>query len=139
MPIPRVHVLALGFGGLLHVLRPWRVYRGTRTRRSAGWLLVATGAAVVGWAVRTAGAVDLSAPDSLVTSGPYAYSRNPMYVAWHAMFLGLSLLANAVWLILLFPAVLAVTHRAIRREEQHVERRFRGEYRDYAAAVRRYP
>jgi protein-S-isoprenylcysteine O-methyltransferase Ste14 len=88
--------------------------------------------------VRAAAGVDLERPDQLVDSGPYAHSRNPMYVAWTLGYLGVALVAGAAWPLLLLPVVLVVTQIAVLREERSLERRFGDAYRSYKASVRRY-
>jgi protein-S-isoprenylcysteine O-methyltransferase Ste14 len=103
-----------------------------------GWSSVLTGLLLVAWAVRTAADVDLERPNQLVRGGPYAFSRNPMYVAWTLAYVGIALVADAAWPLLLLPVVLAVTHIVIVREERSLERRFGAAYRSYKRSVRRY-
>lgn len=75
----------------------------------------------------------------LVTSGPYRFSRNPIY-------LGIVLLLAGFWLWLgslspglVLPAfVIAIDRRFIRREEAHLEERFGERFRAYRASVRRW-
>jgi protein-S-isoprenylcysteine O-methyltransferase Ste14 len=88
--------------------------------------------------VRAAADVDLERPDQLVDNGPYAYSRNPMYVAWTVGYVGIALVAGTAWPLLLLPAVLVVTQVAVLREERSLERRFGAAYRSYKTSVRRY-
>jgi protein-S-isoprenylcysteine O-methyltransferase Ste14 len=88
--------------------------------------------------VRAAAGVDLERPNQLVASGPYAYGRNPMYVAWTAGYMGVALVAGTTWPLLLLPVVLVVTQVMVLREERSLERRFGDAYRSYKASVRRY-
>ena len=77
--------------------------------------------------------------NALVTSGPYRYSRNPMYVGMAFLYLGLTLAFGLVWAMALLPLVLlAVDRLVIAREEAYLERRFGDAYRDYRAEVRRW-
>jgi protein-S-isoprenylcysteine O-methyltransferase Ste14 len=107
-------------------------------RPRCGWPLILAGLWLGAWAVRAAAAVDLERPDQLVHSGPYAFSRNPMYLAWTAGYLGAALVAGTAWPLLLLPVVLAATHVAVLREERSLERRFGAAYRSYKTSVRRY-
>jgi protein-S-isoprenylcysteine O-methyltransferase Ste14 len=88
--------------------------------------------------VRAAAGVDLERPDQLVDSGPYAYSRNPMYVAWTLSCVGVALVAGTAWPLLLLPVVLIVTHIVVLQEERNLERRFGAAYQRYKTSVRRY-
>jgi protein-S-isoprenylcysteine O-methyltransferase Ste14 len=75
----------------------------------------------------------------LVVTGPYRYSRNPMYLALTALYLGVTLLANSIWILLLLPIVLALLQiTVIRREERYLESAFGPAYREYRARVRRW-
>jgi protein-S-isoprenylcysteine O-methyltransferase Ste14 len=89
-------------------------------------------------AVRAAAGVDLERPNQLVDSGPYAFSRNPMYLAWTVGYVGVALVTGTAWPLLLLPVVLAVTQVVVMREERSLERRFGTAYRSYKASVRRY-
>jgi protein-S-isoprenylcysteine O-methyltransferase Ste14 len=88
--------------------------------------------------VRTAADVELERPNQLVRSGPYAFSRNPMYVAWTLVYVGIALVAGAAWPLLLLPVVLLVPHIVVVREERSLKRQFGPAYRSYETTVRRY-
>jgi len=76
---------------------------------------------------------------SLVTSGPYRFSRNPLYVALTLIYAGLTMLLNSWWGFLLLAPVLSVLHiGVVRREEAYLERKFGDEYPAYKGSVRRY-
>jgi protein-S-isoprenylcysteine O-methyltransferase Ste14 len=103
-----------------------------------GWPVLLAGLGLAAWAVRAAAEVRLERPDRLVRRGPYAFSRNPMYLAWAAVYAGIALVAGAAWPLLLLPVVLAATHVAVLREERSLEARFGAAYRSYRSSVRRY-
>ena len=138
IPIPEAHLVGLGAGILLQVVRPWGLPWPAWIGQLWGWPLILAGVWLGAWAVRAAARVDLERPTQLVDGGPYAVSRNPMYLAWTAGYLGVALVAGAAWPLLLLPVVLVMTHVAVLREERSLERRFGAAYRSYKASVRRY-
>ncbi len=76
---------------------------------------------------------------TLVNSGPYRFSRNPLYVAMTLLFVGLTLLVNSWWgVLLLVPLILLLHFGVVRREERYLQRKFGDEYTEYRSQVRRY-
>ena len=76
---------------------------------------------------------------AIVTSGPFRFSRNPLYCSLTLLYLGLSAFLNTWWsLILLVPLLLVMHAGVVRREERYLERKFGEEYRRYPSSVRRY-
>jgi protein-S-isoprenylcysteine O-methyltransferase Ste14 len=76
---------------------------------------------------------------SLVTSGPYRFTRNPMYLGMACLYLGLALVFGLLWAVALLPVVLVVIDRqVIAREERYLQRRFGQDYLDYQQQVRRW-
>jgi protein-S-isoprenylcysteine O-methyltransferase Ste14 len=76
---------------------------------------------------------------TIVRTGPYRFSRNPIYLAFSLFQLGLSLWVNSFALLMtLIPAVALMTFLVIPREERYLEARFPSEYLQYKAAVRRW-
>lgn len=138
VPVPEAHVGGLVVGAALEWLRPWGLPRYGPLVSVLGLALLLVGVGVVAWAVRTVGRQAIESPTALVTDGPYRSSRNPMYLGWTAGYLGVALLVDLPWALVLLPAVLAVVHRQVGREERALERRFGDEYRRYRRAVRRY-
>jgi protein-S-isoprenylcysteine O-methyltransferase Ste14 len=62
-----------------------------------------------------------------------------MYVALTLIYLGLAVLWQSLWALLLLPFVLIfIARRVIRREELYLERRFGAEYIHYKVQVRRW-
>lgn len=76
---------------------------------------------------------------SIIDSGPFALTRNPVYLAMAILYIGLTFLVNTPWPLLLLPFVLVVMQRGvIEREERYLERKFGNEYLSYKARVRRW-
>ena len=109
-----------------------------------GWPLVGGALALAGWSFQTLRSADTTArPDKpasrVIKHGPFAYSRNPIYVSFAMLYSGIAVLRNALWAILLLPLVLsAIQREVIGREERYLERAFGEEYLDYKAKVRRW-
>jgi len=83
---------------------------------------------------------DLAQPTSaLVTTGPYRFTRNPIYLGLFLIYIGFTLLAGTLWGILLSPFLFwTVTHAIIHAEEIYLENKFKDEYRAYTARVRQW-
>lgn len=76
---------------------------------------------------------------ALVTSGPFRFTRNPMYVALCCVFVGICLLTNAAWSLPFLALPVAYVHAiTIPREERLLRNSFGVEYQTYAASVRRW-
>ena len=77
--------------------------------------------------------------DNLVTTGPYARFRNPIYIADAMMLLGAAELFKNIWFVVGAAAfVILVTWLAILPEERHLEARFGEAYRAYKSRSRRW-
>lgn len=75
----------------------------------------------------------------IVRTGPYRFSRNPIYLAFTLLLFGLSVWLNNLWLLVtLVPAAGLMAAVVIPREERFLERNFPGQYASYKATVRRW-
>ena len=76
---------------------------------------------------------------AIVTSGPFRFSRNPLYVALTFLYFGLTLAVNTWWGIVMLVPLLIIMHRGVvLREERYLEHKFGDTYRQYRSKVRRY-
>ena len=112
-----------------------------------GWIgamVFAFALALVAWAIVTMTRAGSNVPTNrptttIVESGPYRFTRNPIYLG---MFLGLTGLAVAfdtLWLLMmLVPFALVIRYGVVAREEAYLERKFGDAYRHYRARVRRW-
>ena len=76
---------------------------------------------------------------TIVRTGPYRFSRNPIYLAFILFVVGLSVWLNNLWLLVtLVPAVGIIAMIVIPREERFLELNFQDQYSSYKAAVRRW-
>ncbi len=75
----------------------------------------------------------------LVTSGPFRFSRNPIYLTYVLFVAGMGLFLGNIWmLLLLIPTVIIAHYGVILREERYLSRRFGAPYVDYMRRVRRW-
>ena len=76
---------------------------------------------------------------AIVATGPYALSRNPIYVSFNVVYVGLAFVVNTVWPIIFLPVGIALLYYGvIARDERYLEREFGDGYRHYKARVRRW-
>jgi protein-S-isoprenylcysteine O-methyltransferase Ste14 len=139
-------LLTLGtflFGVALHLLWPLRLGAPVSLRICGAFLLAGSIVLMV-WGRRTmmrAGTnVNPYKPSlSIVTNGPFQFTRNPLYLSNIVAYLGLTFILNTIWpLILLVPMVLVFNRGIIQREERYLEAKFGDAYLAYKARVRRW-
>jgi protein-S-isoprenylcysteine O-methyltransferase Ste14 len=142
-PPPLVYLAGLAAGFGLEALLPGRSLPGA-IRWIVGGVLVVSGVALLASFnsafTRKGTAVEPWKPTTaIVTTGPYRLTRNPAYLGMALVYIGIALLAGALWVLVPLPIVLAVIDRAvIAREERYLERKFGREYLDYKRGVRRW-
>jgi len=140
---PLVYLASILAGVVLHFIWPLRLVP-TALEMRIGGLLVALGAVLFITAVRTFRAAGTPLrgdrpTTAVVCVGPYRFSRNPIYLSFSLIHLGLAFLINSVWLIVTFiPAVALMSFVVIPREEAFLEAHFAAEYLPYKASVRRW-
>jgi protein-S-isoprenylcysteine O-methyltransferase Ste14 len=140
---PLLYLAAFAAGGAWHLFLPVATLPAAGSR-VAGGVLLAAGVGLALWAMgtfRRAGTNVLPSNPALtvVTRGPYRWTRNPMYLAFAAAFAGLSLLIPALEPLVLLPPLLALVEwGVIRREERYMAANFGEPYVAYKARVRRW-
>jgi protein-S-isoprenylcysteine O-methyltransferase Ste14 len=82
--------------------------------------------------------IDQDRPDNLVTTGVFAVTRNPIYVAFWFVLLGQFLLFSNLIPLVYLAAATWLFHRQVLREEDFMRRHYGQEYSDYCRRVRRY-
>lgn len=75
----------------------------------------------------------------IVTSGPYRFSRNPIYLGFVCLLIGLSFIFKSYWGLILAPVLMVLMYQlVIRHEEAYLEEKFGEAYLSYKSAVRRW-
>lgn len=140
---PLVYLVSIALGVILHFAWPVPLLaRSPSPGLGAGLVVLAVGLFL--FAVRSFQAAGTSVPGNrpttaIVRTGPYRFSRNPIYLAFSLLQLGIALWVNSVWLVLtLLAAVAVIALVVIPREERYLEVRFPSEYSAYKASVRRW-
>ena len=140
---PLVYLVSIAIGSLLEFAWPLAFFPHALTA-PLGILLALAGVILFIGSVgkfRTAGTpVPGNQPTTaIVRSGPYRFSRNPIYLAFSLLHLGIAIWINSVWLLATLVAAIALMAViVIPREEEYLERRFGAEYLDYKKSVRRW-
>jgi len=140
---PLLMVLALILVLVLHHFWPLPVgARGLTIALGAILVVLGIGSAAWGRVTLAKGGTNvnpLKPTIAIVTSGPFRFTRNPLYVGVVILFVGLSLLIGTWWgFVVLIPVVLTLHHGVILNEESYLERKFGDSYRSYKTSVRRY-
>ena len=113
----------------------------------AAWLgstVIVVAVALFVWAIVTITKAGSNVPTNMPTttivdSGPYRFTRNPIYLAMFLGLVGLALAFDSLWLLAaLVLFALVIRHGVVAREEAYLEGRFDDVYRRYRSRVRRW-
>lgn len=138
VPVPKSHIVGLIVGSILQQIESRRLPVAHHTAMIVGMGITGLSVLTIGWSVLALGRVDARDPEQLVDSGPYCFSRNPMYVAWTGLYVGLAVLFRSWWVLLLMPFITIAVHLTVRREETELAKSFGDSYRLYQKRVPRY-
>jgi protein-S-isoprenylcysteine O-methyltransferase Ste14 len=141
---PIAWALAVLVGLALDWLVPLPFVPAALPVRWLGALLFALALALFAWAIATMTRAGSSVPTSLPTTaivdtGPYRFTRNPIYLGMVLALVGLAIAFDSLWLLLtLVPFALVIRYGVVAREEAYLERKFGDVYRRYRSRVRRW-
>jgi protein-S-isoprenylcysteine O-methyltransferase Ste14 len=140
---PLIYLLAMLVG--LGIERFWALPLPLSTLgKPSGALVAATGLVIFVLTLRAFRSAHTPAPGhqpatAVVRTGPMRFSRNPIYLAFSLMQLGLALWTHSAWvLVMLIPPVALMQFVVISREERYMEAKFGTEYLAYKSTVRRW-
>jgi protein-S-isoprenylcysteine O-methyltransferase Ste14 len=102
-----------------------------------------TGLFLVFWSLVSIGqsfrvGIDKDHPDKLITTGVFAFSRNPIYVAFAFILLGQFLIFSNWILLVYIGGAIWLFHRQVLLEEDYLKKHYGMEYSEYCNRVRRY-
>lgn len=143
IPPPLIYSAVFGLGFLLQKFFPIEVPPSLFSRIAILFCMAIS--AVIGiwsfvrfWRARTS-PLPIRPTTAIVTTGPYRFTRNPMYLSLALLYAGLALWFAVTWALALLPlAMVIVRYYVIAGEERYLEQKFGQEYLDYKARVRRW-
>ena len=107
-------------------------------------MVIVLALALFAWAIVTMTRAGSNVPTNLPTtiiveSGPYRFTRNPIYLCMFLGLIGLAIAFDNLWLLMtLVPFALVIRFGVVAREEGYLERKFGDVYRGYRSRVRRW-
>jgi len=144
-PPPVLYAAFIGCGWLLQKLLPLPALTlPVQGMLGLGLGLVLAGLLIVVWASvefkhHKTTILPHKASSAIISSGPFRFSRNPIYVSFSIIQLGAALLLANLWvLVLLLPVMLIMGKYVIEREEAFLTQEFGEPYIEYKKRVRRW-
>src|SRR5262245_51086030 len=134
---------SIGLGLLVHLLWPVQLLP-TSISVQIGVIVVLGAGALFMFSVRNFRKAGTPVPGNrpttiIVRTGPYSFSRNPIYLAFTLFQLGLAAWVNSLGvLVTLLPALALMVLVVVPREERYLEARFPSQYLPYKREVRRW-
>jgi protein-S-isoprenylcysteine O-methyltransferase Ste14 len=143
-PPPLIYLLGLALGyGLNRVVPLWIASPEPRWMFRLGIVLGIAGFLFAVWGILTfrrrgTAIIPFHPATTIVTTGPYRFTRNPMYIGMSVFYTGVALLLDTWWAFALLPVVVTIIERqVIAREERYLASAFGAEYDAYRSRVRR--
>jgi protein-S-isoprenylcysteine O-methyltransferase Ste14 len=141
---PLAWALAVVTGLVLDWLEPLEFVPEDWSAGLLGSVVFVLALALAVWALDTMTRAGTNVPTNrptttIVESGPYRFTRNPIYMGMFGGLIGLGIAFDNLWLpLMLVPFALVIRYGVVAREEAYLEREFGDVYRRYRQRVRRW-
>ena len=141
---PRFYGAALAIGLIADYFWPLAMVPGVTIQYWIGGALIVIGVVIASIAFRQFHLAGTNVPTplpttALVTGGIYRFSRNPIYVAMTAIYVGIAVAVDMVWILaMLAPVLVVMRYGVIAREEVYLDLKFGDEYRKFKRSTRRW-
>ena len=142
-PPPLIYLSGFTVGIVLHLLKPLP-FLPKNLVLPLGVVLIVISIMLVITAMRkfikAKTNIDVRKPTtSIVSTGPYQFTRNPIYLSMTLLVLGIAVWVNTLWILITLVLVLLIMQfGVIAREEAYLVKKFGGEYLEYKTKVRRW-
>jgi len=143
-PPPKIYLSAMLIGLAIHLVVEESVLQFNSLSLVPGLFLFLISTFGARWSFTTMKKVGTTASpykksDKLIVSGPFQYSRNPIYLAMTTMYVGGALIIGSIWVLLMLVPLLILMHwGVIFREEEYLSLQFGDAYSAYKSNVRRW-
>jgi protein-S-isoprenylcysteine O-methyltransferase Ste14 len=140
---PLLFVICVACGTLAYLVFPFRLAL-PQWVRFLGVALVPAAITFALWGQRIMKAAGTNVrPDqpatAIVSNGPFAFTRNPLYLSLLAIFAGIGIAAASLtFLAVIVPLALVLHFGVVLPEERYLDAKFGDTYRAYRARVRRW-
>ena len=142
-PPPLIFAAGFALGLALQWLFPFHPFQAWPCKL-AGWAIAVLSGILAlwgAWTMHRAGThIDPRQPTStIVTHGPFRFTRNPLYLSLSLLSAGAALFFNLPWnLLTLLPTLCVINRFVVRREERYLQSKFGDAYRHYQQKTRRW-
>ncbi len=139
---PLIYLAFASFGALLQTLIP--IVLEISLHRIVGIAAIVFGFSLSAWSVvhffaNRVNPDPFKATTAIVSTGPYRFSRNPIYIAFALMQIGAGIWSGFTWIVIATaPALATIFFGVIKKEERYLLSKFGAEYRSYCERVRRW-
>jgi len=143
LPPPLIYLAGLAIGSVAEWLWPFPLLPQP-VQYVAGYALMAVSGVIAVLGFREFARAKTSAnahrpTQAIITTGPFRFSRNPLYLSLALLYAGIAIAVDGIWIMVMLVPVLIVLHYGvILREEAYLERKFPDTYLPYKARVRRW-
>jgi len=142
---PIITLAAIAIGWIAQRIEPldW-IYEISQLIWQLGVVIVIVALSIAAWAFLTFKSINTTvmpnkAASHLATTGPFRWSRNPIYVADIMVISGIALASGNAWMLITAAvAIFAIEEFAIKREEKHLLAKFGADWTQYSNRVRRW-
>ncbi len=142
-PPPVIYLGAILLGWLINMILPMTISSSTWLKW-IGVILILIATIIIAFSRREFIKANTSIrPDrsttTLIRTGPYKISRNPLYISLSLFHVAISIVLNNFWVLFMaIPAIVMIVLGVITKEEKYLEKKFGQQYLDYKSSVRRW-
>ena len=142
-PPPAIYLIAILIGVMIDYFFPFS-FMPENFQLPLGLLIILLAAILMALGIREFKKAETNVSPNkpvtaVITSGPFRYTRNPLYVSLSFVLIGIGIWLDNIWIItMLVPVLILIHYGVVKREEQYLTKKFEEKYLIYRGSVPRW-